>query len=46
MRIYREADIRRMVEPFGGHWRWEFGTYDFRPGGRGHWFYGVPQAGR
>jgi hypothetical protein len=45
MRIYREEDIRRMVAPFGSHWRWEFGTYDVPFGGRGHWFYGV-QAGR
>jgi hypothetical protein len=44
MRIYDEDDIRRMVASFGGHWRWEFGTYAFRPGGRGHWFYGVPAA--
>ena len=42
MRIYREEDIRRMVAPFGAGWRWEFGTYDYWPGGRGHWFYGVP----
>ena len=43
MRMYRADDIRAMVAPFGGHWRWEFGTYDFWPGGRGHWFYGVPR---
>jgi hypothetical protein len=42
MRMYREDDIRRMVAPFGAHWRWEFGTYEFWPRGRGHWFYGVP----
>jgi hypothetical protein len=42
LRIYEEADIRRMVAPFGGHWRWEFGTYAYWPRGRGHWFYGVP----
>lgn len=42
MRIYREEDIRKMVAPFGGHWRWEFGTYTYWPRGRGHWFYGVP----
>lgn len=41
MRMYTEDDIRAMVAPFGGHWRWEFGTYDFPFGGRGHWFYGV-----
>ncbi len=44
MRIYREEDIRRMVAPFGAHWRWAFGTYTYWPGGRGHWFYGVPRA--
>jgi hypothetical protein len=42
LRVYREEDIRRMVAPFGAHWRWEFGTYDWWPLGRGHWFYGVP----
>ena len=43
MRIYKEEDIRRMVAPFGAHWRWEFGTYEYAPRGRGHWFYGVPR---
>lgn len=43
MRVYTEADVRAMVAPFGGHWRWEFGTYEYRPRGRGHWFYGVPR---
>jgi len=43
MRIYREDDIRRMVAPFGADWRWEFGSYDYWPLGRGHWFYGVPR---
>lgn len=43
MRIYTEEDIRRMVAPFGAHWRWEFGSYDYWPRGRGQWFYGVPR---
>ena len=42
MRIYTEDDIRAMVAPFGSHWRWEFGTYDFPLGGRGVWFRGIP----
>ncbi len=44
MRVYREEDIRAMVAPFGSHWRWHFGTYDYWPRGRGHWFYGLPPA--
>jgi len=42
MRIYEEADIREMVKGFGDGWRWEFGTYEYWPRGRGKWFYGVP----
>ncbi len=44
MRIYTEDDIRAMVAPFGSHWRWQFGTYDYAPGGRGQYFYGLPPA--
>ncbi len=43
MRIYTEEDLRAMVAPFGSHWRWESGTYDYWPRGRGHYFYGVPR---
>jgi hypothetical protein len=32
-----------MVAPFGGDWRWEFGTYRYPLGGVGQWFYGVPR---
>lgn len=42
LRIYHEEEVRAMVAPFGGGWRWEFGTYEFKPFGRGRWFYGVP----
>jgi hypothetical protein len=43
MRIYTEDDLRAMVAPFGGDWRWEFGTYRYPLGGVGQWFYGVPR---
>lgn len=43
LRIYREEDIRRMIAPFGDAFRWEFGSYEYWPGGRGLWFYGVPR---
>lgn len=43
LRIYREEDIRRMIAPFGDAFRWEFGSYEYWPGGRGLWFYGVPK---
>jgi hypothetical protein len=43
LRVYTEAELREMVAPFGGHWRWEYGTYAFAPGGRGYYFYGVPR---
>jgi SAM-dependent methyltransferase len=44
LRVYREEDIRAMVAPFGGHWTWTFGTYDYPPAGRGVYFYGLPPA--
>jgi hypothetical protein len=44
LRIHSEADLRAMVAPFGGAWRWEYGTYEFFPGGKGSYFYGVPRV--
>jgi hypothetical protein len=44
MRIWSEEDLRAMVAPFGATWRWEYGTYDYFPFGKGYYFYGVPSA--
>ena len=41
LRVYTEEELRRMVEPLGPTFRWEYGTYDFAPLGRGTYFYGV-----
>lgn len=43
LRIYTEADLRRMVAPFGAGWAWEAGTFRYPPLGRGIWFRGVPR---
>ncbi len=43
MRVWSEAELRDMVAPFGGHWRWDYGTYDYLPHGRGYFFRGVPR---
>jgi SAM-dependent methyltransferase len=44
LRIYDEQDLREMVAPFGGGYRWEFGRYPYFPGGKGYYFYGVPRG--
>lgn len=40
LRVYSEDELRAMVA--GSGWRWEYGTYDYPPKGRGYYFYGVP----
>lgn len=42
LRVYTEDEFRRMVAPFGDGYRWEFGRYDFKRGGRGTYFMGLP----
>ena len=42
LRVYTEAELRRMVEPTGDAFLWTYGTYRFRPFGKGYYFYGVP----
>ena len=42
MRIYEEADLRRMVAPHGDRFRWVYGRYTFPMGGKGFYFWGVP----
>jgi hypothetical protein len=44
MRVWSEEELREMVAPFGARWRWEYGTYDYAPFGKGYYFYGVPIA--
>ena len=41
LRVYTESELREMVAPFGDCFEWTFGTYRFRPFGRGYYFYGV-----
>jgi len=41
LRVYTESELRAMVAPLGGDLKWEYGTYDFFPGGRGYYFMGV-----
>ena len=45
LRVYSEGDLRTLVAPFGGGYRWRYGTYDYPFGGRGCFFQGVPEPG-
>jgi len=42
LRVYTESELRALIAPFGGDFRWTFGSYPFPPFGRGTYFYGVP----
>jgi hypothetical protein len=42
LRVYSEEELREMVSPLGGRFRWEYGTYPAPLGGEGYYFYGVP----
>lgn len=45
LRIHTEPELRAMVAALGGGgggFAWTYGTYDYFPGGRGTYFYGVP----
>jgi SAM-dependent methyltransferase len=44
LRVYTEGELRAMVAPLGDSFRWEYGTWDFFPGGRGYYFWGVPRG--
>ena len=46
MRVWSEEELRRMVAPFGAEWRWEYGTFDYFPLGKGYYFYGFPRERR
>ena len=41
LRTYSEAELREMVAPLGDAFTWEYGTYEFSPGGRGSYFFGT-----
>jgi hypothetical protein len=41
MRVYTEEELRAMVAPLGASYGWTYGTYGFRPFGRGYYFYGA-----
>jgi len=43
LRVYSEEELREMVAPFGGDFRWDYGTYDYPPFGRGYYFQGLPR---
>jgi hypothetical protein len=43
MRVYSEEELRAMVAPFGGAWRWEYGTFRYPPFGVGYYFFGLPR---
>jgi len=40
LRVYTESELGEMVAPLGDAFRWEYGTYDFFPFGRGYYFMG------
>lgn len=42
LRVYTERDLRGLVAPFGSHYEWTYGTYDYPFGGRGCYFHGLP----
>ncbi len=42
LRVYEEEELRAMVAPFGGSFRWTYGRYRYFPRGTGYFFYGVP----
>jgi hypothetical protein len=44
MRIYAESDLRAMVAPLGDAFTWRYGHFTFLLGGRGYWFWGVPNV--
>ena len=41
LRVYTEAELRKMVEPLGDAFEWSYGTWRFPLGGQGYWFSGV-----
>ena len=44
LRIYSEDDLRAMVAPLGEAFVWHYGHFTYPVGGRGYWFWGVPNT--
>ena len=42
MRVYSEDELRLMVAEYGKEYEWSYGTFDFKLGGRGYYFQGIP----
>jgi hypothetical protein len=42
MRVYNEAELRGLVEPWGQDWEWHYGEFTYLPWGKGSFFWGVP----
>ena len=43
LRMYTEAELRRMVAPLGGRFDWVYGTCPYQSAGTATYFYGVPR---
>ena len=43
MRVYSEGELRLMVAGYGQEYEWTYGTFDFRLGGKGYYFQGIPK---
>lgn len=44
LRIYSERELHDLVAPFGNHYEWTYGTYDYPFRGRGCYFHGLPAS--
>jgi hypothetical protein len=44
MRVYSEPELRAMVAPLGDSFVWRYGHFEYLFGGRGYWFWGVPNV--
>jgi hypothetical protein len=42
LRVYTESELRDMAAPLGTAFRWTYGRYQYRFGGTGYYFFGVP----
>ena len=42
LRVYSEAELRRMVRGLPGEYQWRWGRWRYPPAGRGYYFWGVP----
>lgn len=42
MRVYTEAELRELVQPWGRSWEWHYGEFTYPPWGKGSFFWGIP----